>query len=72
MTELENKFLNKRVVVSDVTFHNSGKVEDVEGICTFIGVNKVMGWKQVTIGRMPITLDSYSQVELETNKYREK
>jgi hypothetical protein len=70
MVDLENKFLYKRVVVSNVKFPNKKNESKIEGICTFIGKNPTLNKIQITVERMPIFLDSYDQVELAKEKYR--
>lgn len=54
--EMNKLFLGKRVFVTDEDRNMLG------GVCNFIGFNSHLGWKQVTIGRMPVTIKSFANV----------
>lgn len=61
IAEAQETFLNKRVRVK-----KGPKNPEVCGICQFVGPNKVLNWPlQITIDRMPLTIDSLNQISLE-------
>lgn len=59
--EARAKYLNKRVLVKK----GVQNPHEVGGICELLGPNEYLNIPlQITVGRLPITLESLSQIEL--------
>ena len=59
--EAQNKYMGKRVLVKK----GIKNPNEVGGICEFLGTNKYLNIPlQITIGRLPITLESLDQISL--------
>lgn len=59
--EAQEKFTGKRVRVK-----KGPKNPEVCGNCYYVGPNEVLNWPlQITVDRMPLTIDSLDQISLE-------
>jgi len=59
--EARDKYLNKRVDVA-----KGSKNPSVGGVCDFLGPNEYLKIPlQITVDRMPLTLDSLEQISLQ-------
>lgn len=64
MTELETKFLDKRIIVTGIETPFENNVT-MSGICTRVGYNELLKRDQVCVGRTPLHIDSYDQIKLQ-------
>lgn len=62
MTKL-NQFLNQRVRVIGVETPFE-KNATIVGICSFVGINKFLNKKQITVSKCPIFLNDFNQISL--------
>lgn len=60
---MKENFTGQKVIVRKVETPFD-KNATVIGICTFFGTNEFLNKKQVTVGRMPIFINDFNQVQL--------